>query len=151
MSWIIPSIILILQYLQAGAIKKEMKEKLQEIIDKLSELVPEIPAPPAPIIITPQRSNRYHVFDFVTNPAVPWTNHPLGIKDYLEKHGVKFGVYMTVLAVGGGFTYRVNSAAESLCTAFVGEEWVDFEITEIYITTPNVAGTARIHVEYRVD
>ncbi|GAJ10834.1 unnamed protein product, partial [marine sediment metagenome] len=130
MNWFIPSIILILQYLQATGIRKDMKEKLQEIIDKLAELVPEIPAPLAPIIITPQRSNRYHVFEFVTNPAIAWVNHPMGIKDYLEKHDVKFGVYMTVLAIGGGFTYRVNSAAESLCAAFVGEEWEDFEIAE---------------------
>ena len=151
MSWTVPTIILILQYLQTTAIKKEMKEKLQEIIDKLSELVPDVTIPPAPqvIVAMPQRGNRYHIFDI--NTATARTNAPLGLKEYLDKYDVKHAIYMVVLAVGGGFTYRVNSGAESLCTAVVGDEWDEFEITEVFITNLAVAGTARIHVEYRVE
>ena len=155
MSWTVPTIILILQYLQTTAIKKEMKEKLQEIIDKLSALVPEIPGvpgiPPAPQVVVsiPQRANRYHIFELDT--ATARANVPLGLKEYLDKFDVKHATYMVVLAVGGGFTYRVNSGAESLCTAVVGDEWSEFEITEIFITNLAVAGTARIHVEYRVE
>ncbi|MBA7491255.1 hypothetical protein ES702_01800 [subsurface metagenome] len=152
MSWTVPTIILILQYLQTTAIKKEMKEKLQEIIDKLSALVPEIPGIPGVpqiIVAMPQRSNRYHIFDIDTN--VVRANVPLGLKEYLDKYDVEHAIYMTVLAIGGGFTYRMNSGVESLCTAVVGDEWEAFEFTEIFITNPAVAGTAQIHVEYRVE
>ncbi|MBA7652602.1 hypothetical protein ES703_60437 [subsurface metagenome] len=149
MSIVVPSIILILQYLQTTAIKKAMKKKLQEIIDKLSELVPDIPTPPAPLIIVSQFSNRYHIFDLDTSTLR--ANVPLGLKEYLDKYDVEHATYMVVLAVGGGFTYRMNSGAESLCTAIVGDEWEDFEFTEVFITNPAVAGTAQIHVEYRVE
>lgn len=151
MSWTVPTIILILQYLQTTAIKKEMKEKLQEIIDKLSALVPDVTIPPGPqvIVAMPQRSNRYHIFEL--NTATARANEPLGLKEHLDKYDVKHAIYLVVLAVGGGFTYRVNSGAESLCTAVVGDEWSEFEFTEIFITNLAVAGTARIHVEYRVE
>ena len=151
MSWVVPSVILILQYLQITTLKKEMREKLQEIIDKLSALVPDVTIPPGPqvIVAMPQRGNRYHIFDI--NTATARANEALGLKEYLDKYDVKHAIYMTILAVGGGFTYRLNSGAESLCTAVVCDEWEDFEFTEIFITNPSVAGTARIHVEYRVE
>ena len=132
-------------------------DRLDNLIKKINELItvlkgeapPVVPPAPQVIVAMPQRGNRYHVFDIDT--SVARNNVPLGLKEYLDPYDVKHAIYMTVLAVGGGFTYRVNSGAESLCTAVIGDEWDEFEITEVYITNAAVAGTAQIHVEYRVE
>ena len=153
MSWVVPSIILILQYLQTIAIKKEMKEKLQEIIDKLAAIAPEIPVPPVvppTVIVTePKRNNRYHIFE--TDLTKAHTDEVLGIKDLVEKYDVKFVTYMTVVAVPSAFSYKMNSKEASVCEAAVGDEWKDFEIEEIYYSNAAAAGTGKIHVEFRVD
>ena len=96
-----------------------------------------------------KRTNRYYIFELDT--ATARDNVALGVKEYLKNQGVKYATYITVLAIGGGFTYRMNNKDASLCTASVGEEWLDFEIEEIYITNSAAAGTAKIHVEFRVD
>ena len=152
MSWFVPSIILVLQYLQTIAVKKEMREKLQEIIDKLQAIAPEIPVgvPPVPtIVITePRRNNRYHIFEIDLSKA--HTDEPIGVQELVKVHGVKFCTYMTVLAAPSAFTYKINAKEASVCTAVIGDEWVEFEIEEIYYSNAAAAGTGRIHVEFRV-
>lgn len=158
MSWVIPSLILMLHYLQTIAVKKEMIEKLQEIIDKLSAIAPEIPVgvppalvvpPPTVIVTEPKRNNRYHIFDIDLTDA--HTDEPLGIQELVKVHDVKFCTYMTILAVPSAFTYKINAKEASVCDAVVGDEWYEFEIEEIYITNTVGTGTGRVHVEFRVD
>ena len=155
MSWVVPSIILILQYLQTVAIKKEMKEKLQEIIDKLAALAPEIPVPPAVppptfVVTEPKRNNRYHIFDL--DLTAEHTDEPVGIQELVKVHAVKFCTYMTVLKVPSAFTYKINAKEAPVCDAVVGDEWYEFEIEEIYYSnTAAAVADARIHVEFRVD
>lgn len=127
-----------------------LTRKVEELITVLKGEAP--PTPEAPTIVTiikPLYNNRYTVFSLDT--ATVRTNEPLGLLEILKKHGVEYATYMVVLAVGGGFTYQVNSKSESPCTAAVGDEWSEFEISEVYITNPSVAGTALIHVEFRVE
>lgn len=155
MSWVVPSIILILQYLQTVAIKKEMKEKLQEIIDKLAAIAPEIPVPPVvppTVIVTePRLNNRYHIFDL--DLTADHTDEPVGVKELVEEMGVKQATYMTILKVPNAFTYKINAKEAPACDAIMGDEWEAFEIEEIYYSNTGVAGSedARIHIEFRVD
>ena len=152
MSWVIPSLILTLQYLQTLTLKKEMKEKLQEIIDKLTAIAPEIPVPPevaAPIITEPRRNNRYHIFDIDLSKA--HTDEKLGIQDVIKVHGVGLATFMTVLAVPSAFTYKINAKEAPECDAIKGDKWRDFEIEEIYYSNSALAGTGKIHIEFRVD
>ena len=155
MSWMVASAVLILQYLQTIAVKKELREKLQEIIDKLTAIAPEIPAPPAVpaptfVITEPRRNNRYHIFDLDLTAA--HTDKAVGIQDLIKVHGVKFCTYMTVLKVPSAFTYKINAKEAPSCDAVVGDEWDEFEIEEIYYSNSAAAvADARIHVEFRVD
>ena len=131
--------------------------RLDALIKRIDELITVLkgeapPTPEAPTIVTvtkPLHNNRYTIFSLDT--ATVRNNEPLGLLEILKKHGVEHASYMVILAVGGGFTYQVNSKSESLCTAAVGDEWSEFEIAEVYITNPSVAGTALIHVEFRVE
>ena len=155
MSWVVPSIILILQYLQTIAIRKDMKEKLQEIIDKLAAIAPEIPVPPVvppTVIVTePKLNNRYHIFDL--DLTADHTDEPVGVKELVEEMGVEHATYMTILKVPNAFTYKVNAKEAPACDAIMGDEWEAFEIEEIYYSNTGVAGSedARIHIEFRVD
>ena len=101
----------------------------------------------APPVLQP--NNRYHVFEIDTSEERD--DEALGLATILEEAGAAYSPYITITAVGGGFSYKINSEDNALNTAMLGEEWEDFEITEIYVTNAAVAGTAKIHVEYRVD
>jgi hypothetical protein len=126
-----------------------LTKRVEELIAVLKGEAPPIPEVPTVITVTKiLYNNRYTVFSLDTTTAR--TNEPLGLLEILKKHGVEYASYMVVLAVGGGFTYQVNSKSESLCTAAVGDEWSEFEISEVYITNPSVVGTALIHIEFRV-
>ena len=155
MSWVLASMILILQYLQTIAVKKEMREKLQEIIDRLAAVAPEIPVPPGvpppTIIVTePRRNNRYHIFDL--DLTAVHTDEPIGVKSLVEGLGAKFATYMTVILLPGALTYKINDKAAPSCDAVVGDEWEEFEIEEIYYSnTAQAVADARMHVEFRVD
>lgn len=156
MSWVLPSMILVLQYLQTIAVKKEMREKLQEIIDKLAAIAPVVivppgvPPPPTVIVIEPRRNNRYHIFDLDLTAA--HVDEPVGVKELVEGLGAKFATFMTVLKLPGALTYKINAKEAPSCDAVVGDEWEEFEIEEIYYSnTAQAVADARVHVEFRVD
>ena len=155
MSWVVPSIILVLQYLQTIAVKKEMREKLQEIIDKLTAIAPVVVVPPGVppptlIVTEPKRNNRYHIFDL--DLTAEHVDESIGVKELVEGLGAKFATYMTVLKVPGAFTYKINAKEAPSCDAIVGDEWEEFEIEEIYYSnSAQAVADARIHVEFRVD
>ena len=155
MSWVLPSMILMLQYLQTTAVEKEVKEKLQEIIDKLVAISPEVPVPPVvppTVIVTePKRNNRYHIFNL--DLTADHTDEPVGVKELVKKFDLKFATYMTILKVPNPFTYKINVKEAPACDAVVGDEWEEFEIKEIYYSNTGVAGSedAKVHVEFRVD
>lgn len=125
-------------------------KKLDEFISTITGVPPaERVVPPTLVIIEPRRNNRYDISTLDT--ATSRTDEPLGVKDLMEKAGALYATYMIVLAVGGGFSYKVNSKAAPSVSAQVGDEWDEFEIEELYITNAAVAGTAILHIEYRVD
>jgi len=123
-------------------------KKLTEILDKLLGK-PAEEGLPTIVVIKPEYNNRYQVFSI--NTGVVHTDDSLGLKDILTKHGAFYASYMSVLAIGGGFSYKVNSKGNNSLTASIGEEWSEFEIEEIFITNAAVAGTALIYVEWRAD
>lgn len=147
MSWVIPTLILILQYLQTSEIKKDMKEKLQEVIDKLSGLVPDFEVPPVEVITEPKLANRYKIITQTLAAAL--TDEAIGVKDLKPTTG--YCTYMNILAVGGGFTFKINSSGSDAITAAVGMELENYEIEEIYLTCGAVAGNAIFYLEYRVE
>ena len=126
-----------------------LTRKVEELITVLKGEAPPTEIPTIVTVTKPLYNNRYTVFSFDTSTVR--TNEPLELLEILKKHGVEYATYMVILAVGGGFTYQMNSKSESLCTAAVGDEWSEFEISEVYITNPSVAGTALIHIEFRVE
>ena len=118
--------------------------RIDALIKKMNELliaigVPPDALPPIPqIVITmPLRSNRYHVFELDT--ATVRANVALGLKEMLKKQGVFHATYMVILALGGGFSYRVNDIAAPLVDAQIGAEWDEFEVEEVYITNTAAA------------
>ncbi|NVM23314.1 MAG: hypothetical protein HWN68_16210 [Desulfobacterales bacterium] len=147
MSWVIPTLILILQYMQTSEVKKDVKEKLQEIIDKLAGLVPDFEAPIVEVITEPKLANRYKIITQTLAAAL--TDHAIGIKDLMPTTG--FCTYMNILAVGGGFTFKINSSGAEAITAAVGMELEDYEIEEIFLTCGAVGGNAIFYLEYRVE
>lgn len=100
---------------------------------------------PSPIA---RLNNRHHVFEIDTSEA--HSDEAVGLATILKDAGVSHANYLLVVAVGGGFSYKVNSTTSPSNDASVGEEWERYEITEIYVTNAATAGTAKIHVEYRV-
>lgn len=128
---------------------------LQKSIDALTEAITGKPpvegAPtfPSTVFTIPKLPNCYHIFTL--NTATAHTDYPIGLKDLLKSLGVDYATYFTIDAVGGGFSYKVNSTEFGSYVAAAGDEWTDFELTEIYITNLAVAGTLQIYVEYRVE
>jgi len=131
--------------------------RLDVIINRLERLIaaltgapipPEVPAPPVVEIEQALLNNRYHVFEVDLSTA--HTDEVLGIQELVKKQGVEHCRYMTIIALPAAMQYRMNDKGASLNDAALGEEW-EFEITEIYITNAALAGTAKIHVEFRVD
>jgi len=127
-----------------------VSRKLDELIEKIAAITPTpITVTPAPVevITEPKLNNRYKVI--TVSLVVALTDSPIGIKELKPTTG--FATYMTVLAVGGGFTYKLNSTGGDSVTASVGEEVADFEIAEIYLSCGAVGGNAIFWVEYRVE
>lgn len=125
-------------------------KKIDELIKTLTGIPPaDGVIPPTVVITEPKRNNRYHIFSLDT--ATARTDAALGVKDLMEKTGAEYATYMVILGVGGGFTYKLNSKVAPSVTGAVGALWEAFEVEEIYITNLAVAGTAQIHIEYRVE
>lgn len=121
-------------------------------IEELSKLLKPMGVPKAPKAVAPKpeltpvlvqeiKNSQYKNFDLDT--SVARTDEPLGLRD--------MGIVadsITILAVGGGFSYRLNSRTNDLTTAVLGLSETEFEIEEIYITNAAVAGTAIIRVNW---
>jgi len=122
-----------------------------EVIDDLAKRTPKmevpkkvIPKEPAEreiVLVQEIKDQFYRNLTFATAPVV--TDQPLGLRSM----GIVADT-MTILAIGGGFTYKLNSPANDPTTAAVGLEEDQFEIEEIYITTTGVAGNATIRVNW---
>jgi len=100
-----------------------------------------------PVKTIPVRNNQYNVFNI--DLSVARDNVPLELKDFLRSRNVEFATFMVIINVPAPWSFRVNRGNASLCTAMVGDEWQDFEITEIFITNPVGLGFAQIHIEWR--
>lgn len=125
-------------------------KKLDQLISLMVGVPPaDMVVPPTVVITEPKRNNRYHIFALDT--ATARTDEELGVKDLMEKVGIEYATYMVILSIGGGFTYKQNSKVAPSVTGAVGASWEAFEIEEVYITNVSAAGTAQIHIEYRVE
>ena len=124
--------------------------KIDALIDALRGVPPEgvEGIVPPPQVTIERLNNRYMLFDIDTGTAR--TDVALGLTEVLKKQGVEHARYMVILALGGGFSYKLNAADQPTVDALLGAEW-EFEVEEIFVTNAAVAGTARIHVEYRVE
>ena len=125
-----------------------------EAAEELAKIIRPMKAPPPPRAIPPPPELRatlvqqilnkeYKNFTFVTNPAVPWVDHPLGLRDM----GMVADT-MSVIALGGGFDYKLNRPSNDPTPAAAGMSETEFEIEEIYVTTPALAGTAIVRVNW---
>ena len=132
------------------ALIKKMDELITVMTGKVPEGVPEVPEiiVPAPQVVVERLNNRYLIVEIDT--SVARTDEPIGLKNMLLKQGVEYARYMTILDVGGGFTYKLNTTGVPALTGQVGAEH-EFEIEEIFITNSAAAGTARLFIEYRVE
>lgn len=102
-----------------------------------------VPPTVVPVLVQEIKNKLYRNIDFST--AVGVVDYPLGLRDM----GIVADA-MTVLAVGGGFTYKMNSPANDATTAAVGLQETEFEIEEVYVTGLG-AGTGRIRVMWNPD
>lgn len=102
-----------------------------------------VPSTLVPLLVQEIKNKLYKNIDFST--AVGVVDYPLGLRDM----GIVADA-MTVLAVGGGFTYKMNSPANDATTAAVGQQETEFEIEEIYVTGLG-AGTGTIRVNWNPD
>ncbi len=118
-------------------------------LDELPTTIEVIAPPPELVISQPMLPNRYKLFRI--DLSVAHTDEPLGVADLLAGVGQLYASYMSIITVPAAFTFKLNSTDMDAIDAAVGLEWDDFEITEIFITNPALAGTALLNVEYRVD
>jgi len=103
-----------------------------------------VPSTVVPTLTQEIKNKLYKNISFST--AVGVTDAPLGLRDM----GIVADT-MTILALGGGFTYKMNSPANDATTASaVGQQEIDFEIEEIYVTGLG-AGTGQIRVMWNPD
>jgi len=102
-----------------------------------------VPKEVIPMLVQEIKNKLYKNFAFST--AVGIVDQPLGLRDL----GIVADA-MTVLAVGGGFTYKMNSQGNDSTTAVAGQEEDQFEIEEIYVTGLG-AGTGQIRVNWNPD
>jgi len=102
-----------------------------------------VPKEVIPILVQEIKNKLYKNIAFST--AVGVVDQPLGLRDM----GIVADA-MTILAVGGGFTYKMNSQGNDSTTAVAA--WVEdeFEIEEIYVTGLG-AGTAQVRVNWNPD
>ena len=125
----------------------EAVEELAKIIRPMKPPMPPRAIPPPPelraTLVQEIKNKEYKNFSFVTNPAVAWVDQPLGLRDM----GVVADA-MSVIAVGGGFWYRMNSPTNDETPAAAGMAETEFEIEEVYIRTSGVAGTAIVRVNW---
>ena len=101
----------------------------------------EVPAELVPTLVQEIKNSEYKNIGFDT--SVARVNEPLGLRD--------LGIVadsMTVIAIGGGFSYRINKPTNDLTIASVGLQETDFEIEELYITNPAAPGTATIRINW---
>jgi len=98
-----------------------------------------------PVLTIERLNNRYKIFTL--NLANVRNDEPLGLKSLLEADGVKYARFMTVLALPAAMSYKLNSNANDLTAAALGEQ-VTFEITEMYITNAALAGNAILWIEW---
>lgn len=103
----------------------------------------EIPDTLVPLLVQEIKNKLYRNINIST--AVTIVDRPLGLRDM----GIVADA-MTILAIGGGFTYKMNSTSNDVTTAAVGLRETDFEIEEVYITGL-AAGTARIRINWNPD
>ena len=125
-------------------------KKIDELIVATTGVVPpgvEVVVPP-PQVIVERLNNRYYIVDDIDTSDT--TERSLGLKEILKKQGIEYARYLTILDVGGDFTYRLNEKSAKSLTAFIGAEHI-FEVEEIWVTGSGVAGTAIIFMEYRVE
>jgi len=102
-----------------------------------------VPKEIVPILVQEIKNKLYKNIGFST--AVGVVDQPLGLRDM----GIVADA-MTVLAIGGGFTYKLNSQGNDSTTAVAGLEEDQFEIEEIYVTGLG-AGTGQIRVNWNPD
>lgn len=102
-----------------------------------------VPQTIVPLLVQEIKNSKYKNISFST--AIGVVDEPLG----LSGMGI-VGDAMTVLAVGGGFTYKMNNSANDSTTAVAGLVEDQFEIGEIYVTGLG-AGTGQIRVNWNPD
>lgn len=94
-----------------------------------------------PVLVQEIKNSKYKNISF--NTAVVRANVPLGLRDM----GL-IADAITILAIGGGFGYRLNEIDNDLTTAVVGLSETEFEIEEVYLTNAAAVGTAQIRVNW---
>ncbi|MBA7716431.1 hypothetical protein ES703_125504 [subsurface metagenome] len=115
----------------------------------IDELPPIVIPPPELVISQPQLPNRYKLFR--VDLSVAHDDEPIGVGSMLKDVGALYASYISIITVPDDFTFKLNSTDMDEIDAAVGLEQENFEITEIFITNAELAGTALINVEYRVD
>jgi len=123
-----------------------------EAVEELAKLIRPMKAPAAPragyppsevtpLLVQEIKNSEYKNLPLDT--SIVRNNAPLGLRDM----GIVADT-MTILAVGGGFQYRLNKPTNDLTTAVLGLQETEFEIEEVYITNVAVVGTAIIRVNW---
>ena len=120
---------------------------LERLLEKEGLPPGEKEIPPIEVITEAKLANRYKIITQTLAAAL--TDHIIGIKDLKPTTG--YCTYMNILAVGGGFTFKINSSGADALTAALGMELEDYEIEEIFLTCGAVGGNAIFYLEYRVE
>jgi len=100
-----------------------------------------VPSEITPVLVQEIKNSEYKNISFDT--SIARTNAPLGLRDL----GIVADT-MTILAIGGGFSYRINKPTNDSTNAVVGLQETEFELEEVYITNAAAAGTATIRVNW---
>ena len=100
----------------------------------------EVPETLFPMLVQEIKDKLYKNISFST--AITVVDRPLGLRDM----GIVANT-MTVLSIGGGFTYKMNKTSNDSTTAIVSLQETQFEIEEVYITGLG-AGTGILRVNW---
>jgi len=103
-----------------------------------------LPEVMTPLLVQEIKDSEYKNFNVNTTVGV-MIDSPIGLRDL----GIVPNA-MTVLSIGGGFTYKLNKTSNDPTTAVAGMQETEFAIEEIYITGLGV-GTAIIRVNWNPD
>ena len=122
----------------------ELEKRIRPMIAPPQPSKGVVPPTIVPVLTQEILNKLYRNISFST--AVGVVDQPLGLRDMRIVADT-----MTVLALGGGFTYKMNKPSNDATTASaVGQQETAFEIEELYITGLG-PGTGQVRVMWNPD